>query len=171
MADKFMDYFTEEIEYPKMVGYEIMPWGHYWEYISSTFLNGFINYVDIKFAFLVDRYTIDDGYNDHEDVELKKQALIDFLRKKDVHTHLSEFQDDIIVLGEVEKNSYMFFWFDCDVSDCCIARFKTSDQLFKIKENLRAFVKEIYYEHTLDKQDEYDPTELPSECFTGWISF
>ena len=49
-------YFKYGQEYPEKIAFDPLPWGHYWSYVSTTFLNGFINYVDIKAAYVLNRY-------------------------------------------------------------------------------------------------------------------
>ena len=80
-----MDYFDDEVEYPNDVALNPLPMNTFWSYISSTFLNGFINYVEPLKVYVLDRY--EDDKTD-EVLNLPKQY----------HTELSQFGDDIILL-------------------------------------------------------------------------
>ncbi len=150
-----MDYFNDEIEYPNDVALNPLPMNTLWSYISSTFLNGFVNYVEILKVYVLDRYEDD-----------KTDAVLNLT--KQCHTDLRQFGDDIILLGKIENNEdslnkFMFFWFDMDVSDCCIGRFETTDN------------NEIVFEALLNWL-EYDNGilgfhELPKSFIKGWVSF
>ena len=54
------DYFEDNIEFPREVAHTMLPYGTVWAYISSTFLNGIINYVKPINYFVLDRYTAND---------------------------------------------------------------------------------------------------------------
>ena len=74
MKDKTIwNYFNESIDYPSEVAHNPIPYGTIWCYISSTFLNEFINYVNPIKCYLIDRYTPDDEKVDdnHTKGELK----------------------------------------------------------------------------------------------------
>lgn len=138
------DYFNEKIDYPSDVALNPIPYGTVWSYISSTFLNGFVNYVKPIACFVLDRYA-EDGeligdrnftvcnageFGKWHKWEGTKKQLIDAIKngsKAMAHTKLDCFGDDIILLTEIEPDKYMFFWFDMDVSDCSIGRFETTD--------------------------------------------
>jgi len=66
------DYFEDQIEYPRDVVSNPLPYGEVWTYISSTFLNGFINYVKPIKIFLIDRYTPDNEDITDRNVQVKK---------------------------------------------------------------------------------------------------
>lgn len=142
-----MKYFIENEEYPKFSDSEILPLGTEYVYVSSTFLNGFINYQDIVKAVLIKRYS---------------EADIKLPEKPDFHTKIHEFGDDVLILSK-HNDTYWYYWFDCDVSDCCIGRFKTSDTEEEI---IIEFMKSI---NDNDFIDEF--LEIPNDYFTGWISF
>lgn len=187
---KFLDYFTESIEYPRNVAANPIPMNTLWSYISSTFLNGFINYVTIIDAQLLDRYMkMDEYFNNAEDGpnqqyhdgtgwvqppdNLTKRALFDLYtnpKNRDV-PKLNCFDDDVLILsrcrddGSVDtKGMYMFFWFDQDVSDCGIGRFHTDEPEEVVIEKFRA-----YANHGL----RFGPaTTIPLTFFkNGWTSF
>lgn len=173
-------YFDENIEYPRKLALDPIPYGTVWTYVSSTFLNGFINYVEPIKCYVIDRYTSDDkNVGDKEYItkgDLKKKIIAGEL---DVyHTDLSSFEDDIIMLADIgEKGHYMFFWFDMDVSDCSIGRFKTEDTKEDViqsvvnwleqekKENAEQVIKESFDSGICDY------TELPLSFISGWVKF
>ena len=110
-----LQYFDEEYEYPsnEQLLHGIQP-GVLFSYVASTYLQGFINCVDIEAAVLLNRYS-------ETDEEFQKQ--IDSIKKEvaeqnEVHTSLYDY-DDILILGNT-KDMYVVFWSDGDVSDCNI---------------------------------------------------
>jgi hypothetical protein len=159
-----MNYFEDVIEYPDDIALEPIPMNILWSYISSTFLNGFINYVKPLKIYVLDRYSPD------------KTDEINNL-KSQVHTDLGQFGDDIIMLCEIEPNKYMFFWFDMDVSDCSIGRFETSDSKNIVFESLKNWLDEQKKENEGKVfQEQYDNGilnyhELPVSFIEGWVSF
>lgn len=164
-----MDYFNDEIEYPQDVALEPLPINTLWSYISSTFLNGFINYVKPIKVFVLDRY------KDDKTEEIKNL-------KPQPHTNLHHFGDDVIILAEIENHEggvkmYMLFWFDCDVSDCRIGRFETSDFSTVVIQSLVNWLDEMKKENEgrVFSQD-YDNGvlnyhEVPLTWLSGWLSF
>lgn len=164
-----MDYFDDEVEYPNDVALNPLPMNTFWSYISSTFLNGFINYVEPLKVYVLDRY--EDDKTD-EVLNLSKQY----------HTELSQFGDDIILLGKIENNDddlnkFMFFWFDMDVSDCCIGRFETTDNNETVCEALLNWLEEKKLENKGEIFNEDHDNgilgfhELPKSFINGWLSF
>jgi hypothetical protein len=123
---KFDDFFTESIEYPRDIALNPLPINTEYIYVSTTFLNGFINYVTIKRAWCLNRYLkLEDPYEEHgKNVELKvqepsgsskwinilelfqrmptKREVIEILNQKGRIYHCgldNDFQDDIIILA------------------------------------------------------------------------
>lgn len=154
------DYFEDNIEYPSEVVHNPLPYGTVWSYISSTFLNGFVNYVKPISCFVLDRYTADDEEIGDRNLTVcnkgefgkwhkwngTKRELITAICSGDkemCHTDMSCFGDDITILAEVEtdiedgKGRYMFFWFDNDVSDCSIGKFKTDDSKEQVVQSMK----------------------------------
>ena len=81
-------------------------------YISTTFLNGYVNYLNIYKVIMIERY------EKLEQIQLetvKADLMVDY------HTNYSKAPDDIILFGET-NSSYWFLWSDKDVSDSSIAR-------------------------------------------------
>lgn len=161
------DYFDDNIEYPKTIASDILPYGTLWEYVSFTLLNAFINHVDIIAGFVVDRYTKRDG----------KAELIESSIKKEKHANLRIFNDDVIVLGRIYSNKYMFFYFDYDVSDCMIGRFETDDDTEVIVQSIVNWLEECKVRNTGYTMTEHtesgriDYMQLPYEFFIGWLSY
>jgi hypothetical protein len=97
--------------------------------------------------------------------------------KRQTHTKLSQFGDDIIILSEIGENTYMFFWFDMDVSDCYIGRFETTDSKDKVIDSLTNWLNKQKEEN--EGKEFYEGIdngiwgyhELPLSFLEGWISF
>lgn len=180
----FMDYFTHQEDYPRHIAANPLPLNTVWDYVSNTFLNGFINYVEIVEAHLLNRYhqmseTIEanrlttyrepaGSFNWVKPSEnLTKQQVFDLFTQKNrmMHTPLGCLQDDVIVLSrckdENDATVYVYFWFDKDVSDCSIGRFVTEDSEEIVRQKFNAWLKNL----------KYTSTPIPTHFFQGWISF
>ena len=79
------DYFEDEIEYPRNVFENPIPMNVLWSYISSTFVNGFVNYgTPIGFwvghrynspECIVKAHVCDAGKTNWHDIEVTKKWL------------------------------------------------------------------------------------------------
>ena len=192
------DYFDDNIDYPNEVAHNPLPYGTVWCYISSTFLNGFINYVKPIKVYQIDRYECEDepkevkcrykgdNYTNWEKITVTKSELRKLVvgeKIKFMHTDLGIFGDDITLLTEIESNKeddkgrYMFFWFDYDVSDCCIGKFETTDTKEEVVQSMINWLDECKEENKNKVVEEkYDNgivnyTELPISFLNGWLKF
>jgi hypothetical protein len=160
----FWEIFEDSEDYPNDIVDRGVPQDTLYSYVSSTFLNGFVNYVKDPKAYLIERYgkfnedktlhTRDDG--DETDLEKYSAKL-----KNDFHRNYSTAPDDIVILAHTAK-SYWFFYSDRDCSDCCIGRI--SRNKFVDYEHYIALFKETFklYEKPVNF------IELPKP--TGWIT-
>lgn len=188
------DYFEMAFDYPQAVAHDPLPYGTVWNYISSTFLNGFINYVSPVSVIVLDRYTPGTKDLSAEGISIKDKgvpfqwhhwmgtkaglatALING-EKEMYHTHMNCFQDDIVVLAKIEGGGWMFFWFDCDGSDCSIGRFNTTDPEEHVIQSIRAWLAAQVKENNgvIMKEDTDNGicgyTELPVTFLSGWVRF
>lgn len=162
MTQDFEDkYLPDCQDYPDIAG-EILPLGTFYQYVSSSFVNGFLSCAKSTLkAFLIHRYG-------KEEENIKNAC--DFNSSNHVHAELGLLGDDILLLSKSEHGEYWFFWLDCDVSDCCIGRFKTDD--------LQEVVIESFIEYVKDRQkamgnpnSEKPPLELDISKLCGWIKF
>jgi len=166
MSKNIYDYFNDIIEYPE-INKEILPYNILYEYISSTFLNGFVNYAKWFKCWLIDRY-----YSN----EAKTENIIKFNTDNHPHTELGNLCDDIVLLGTME-DCYIFMYYDCDVSDCQIGRFKTEDQRFIIVDSvINYFKEEMEGKENIEWKENTESgirgyTEIDCKLLTGWISF
>jgi hypothetical protein len=193
------DYFEDNYEYPKEIAHNPIPYGVVWTYVSSTFLNGFINYVKPIKCYLADRYTSDDENISDRNIDYQNNGERDWFKfngtKKELkekivsgkfemyHTKLDCFGDDILILSEIETeenetiNRYMFFWYDMDCSDCSIGKFETTDTKEQVIESMVNFLEKCKYENKdsviKDGLDNgiINYTELPLSFLRGWVSF
>jgi len=189
---KIWDYFNDTIEFPKNVADDPIPYGEAWVYISATFLNGFVNYMKPFGCYVINRYKKEDADISDNNVSFgnwtkfkgTKKELIDLIisgKKEVYHTDLRCFSDDIIIVGEIEdgisddNGKYIFFWFDMDVSDCSIGRFKTSDTKEEILKSVENWLHEDYVENKNHEELHDDNTsgyhKLPLSFIKGWVSF
>jgi hypothetical protein len=194
------DYFENNVDYPSEVAHNPLPYGTVWCYISSTFLNGIINYVKPISCFVLDRYTADDENVGDRNFTVRnkgefgnwhkwdgtKKELINAItsgEKEMHHTDMNCFGDDITLLAEIETNEddnkgrYMFFWFDCDVSDCCIGKFETTDTKEEVIQSMINWLDENKEENKGKVVEEghdngiVNYSELPICFLKGWLKF
>lgn len=161
--------FDDCIDYPKPrdIISGIKP-GRCFEYVSSTYLNGFINYVDIIGGAMIQEYM-----NDEEFDEAIKRVE-DFTNSDEWHTKFNNGKeyDTTAVIGKVtdicdidENNTtdmYVIFIYDRDVSDCFIGgisanEFESDDEAYEsfiqfVSENAPRFIK------------------ISKKFFRGWIT-
>lgn len=150
-------HFPDALEYPDVCEICMKP-GAWQTYVSSTFLNGWINYVRIKKVFLITRY------RDHA----ANLAAVEACKNgRDVHTSLRVVGDDVLILAQEEGRSmWWVFWFDCDVSDCCIGRFESSETAEQLYADFEVWANAV----SLD-EGAAPALEVPVSSIHGWISF
>jgi len=189
------DYFHDNEDYPSDIAHNPIPYNTSWCYVSSTFLNGFINYVKPINAFIIDRYKLRDQDITDRKASVKKegewinftgtkQELINKLVSKELsmyHTKLDSFGDDFVILAEIEtseqlKGKYMFFWFDMDCSDCSIGKFETEDTPELVSQSVREWLNKESSQNSEPPNENSDNgifgyTEIPVSILNGWISF
>ena len=152
--NNIFDVFTDSIDYGStaIMEYGGLPEDTIINYISGTFLNGFINYVKPIKAYVVQRYR-DDWENEVLPEYEKVQA--------EHHTRLENIPDDKWILGETDKD-YWLFIYDMDVSDCSIGRVSKED--LTREEIIRLFEVSTL---TNDTNPNVQRAQLD---LTGWIS-
>jgi len=184
----FLDkYFPDgSIQYPNPT-LTMLEVGLYHTYLSSTFLNGWINYVTPLGASLITRYR---AHSKNLDVAAKfhDPENVDFRH----HTRLSLLGDDVVILACSEpdekhqflelppEKTYWLFWFDCDVSDCEIGRFRTTIPEPQLLEEFHEWAEQS----SQGLSDEYSGNDncqenrggtpaikLDVSRLNGWISF
>jgi len=181
---KFYNYFEDTIECPDDIAFNPLPFGIEYSCVSSTFLDGFINYVEILKSFVIGRYyDWDEEFEEEFELELRNSAnncnLIKkmFKTKNEIYNKLLEpeitvhskldtyFQDDVLILAKAKSSDeeeccYYYFWYDRDCSDSCIGRFKTEDSEDVV---VKSFVK-----HMKEIDNPYGEKEIPLLYFQKW---
>ncbi len=185
------DYFTDVISYPQfLLDKEILPVGTLYQYVSSTFLNGIVNYCQPIQCYVLDRYThrnsiIELKYCDGKDWHTfcgEKHVAIENFRTgkfKNLNGTISCFYDDVIILGQLSDDLYIYFYFDYDISDCAVGRFETNDNREKIIESIEDYIdacgknKDISFENFNEGIDIgiIGSTYMPLKFLNNWISF
>jgi len=185
----FLDYFDEEEEYPSP-SESMLPLGMCYHFISTTFLNGWINYVKIISAQLISRYQ---DYqmnlmNLSKTESLSKTTAFDL----DIGKY---FGDDVLILAKTknphiivkscilcgnpdsvenkEGYTWWFFRYDKDCSDASIGRFETEDTDEAVIYSFKEFANELSYDKESrygSKNSGHPAIELPLKIFKGWIS-
>lgn len=175
----FIDkYFNYVEDYPKKVIADILPMDILWCYISSTFLNGLVNYTDPVKCFIVHRYTeLDEkvGKPSWADKELTKQEIWNEVSSdpfRFFHMNLHVFGDDLALLS-YKDGVYSYFWFDCDVSDCEVGRFETSESLDQVIKDFEEYVIKQNDEMGYTASGTSEPWEIKIEWLKrwGWLKF
>lgn len=147
-------------------------------YISTTYLNGFINYTDeFIYAFMFNHYSTSEVY---------KLKCINVDNLKDfAHTDLSSFEkfDDIIIVSRV-YDGYIVFWSDMDCSDSCIIHitYECISKYFNVSIDKDRFILDPYIKTLVNNMiNNYwydDPgfiwkenfKEIPVSSLTGWVT-
>jgi hypothetical protein len=145
-------YFADSEDYPSVAN-DPAPMGVWQCYISQTYLNGWINYVrPYLSAFLITRY------RPHS---MNAAELAKFHESDPFHADLSSLGDDVLLLGRSEYDNnfgaYWVFWFDNDVSDCCIGRFVTDDDQATVIKTFEAWAQAT----SLEMSEQYAGGDLP----------
>ena len=120
--------FNKLAEFPIYTIGNILPFSTLYIGVSSDFLNIFINHVDIIKSFVISRY--------QERIETEEKVC-SFNKHKDNYNY---FGDDLIILGKPIKTfidgkwiesmlDYWYFWFDSNLCDCAIGRFKSAKNI------------------------------------------
>jgi len=187
MTKTFHNYFDDIEQYPT-IGMDILPMNVLYEYVSSSFLNGFINYTTIIKAFVLGRYhdwdeVLDEGEGDIS-VRVPPNTLtwktIHCKTKNELYKELTipgamyhgkldvDFQDDVLILSKSKVNEsgewcYFYFWYDRDCSDCSIGRFKTKDTETEVIEKFSTQCQKKY------EYNEFGSKEIPLHYFAGWV--
>lgn len=88
--------------------------GEEYTFITTTYMNGFINLVEVEKAFLL----FDGDYNEKDEIleNIENVSEINWF-----HTNLGRFSCPVTVIGSLE-DSYVVFFFDSDVSSCLMQR-------------------------------------------------
>lgn len=155
----FMDYFPLAVEYPEPADQPLKR-GLLFSYISSTFLDGWINYVEMKRAWLITRYRA------HAENVAKLAA---FHADTPIHPNLGALGDDVFILARSKRGDWWFFWYDCDVSDCCIgilSPWKDTDE-----QVLEAFDKFAADRHGRENgaAEHHPPLPIDVSKLRGWV--
>lgn len=179
----FLDYFKHSIDYTVDMVSGPIACGVLNRFVSSSFLNGFINYVTPVKAFVVSHYYRWDEPMDHiisiqNPPGSSKWKDFKCTTKEDAYKELiiagttfhslcdKHFNDDVAILTKCGKldirNCYLFFYYDLDSFDCSLGRFSTEDDEPLVIERFNLFIKSL---SSVDK-----PREIPLSYFNGWIS-
>ena len=191
----FIDtFFGDSVEYPlgrHGLPDNILPFGEYWIYVSSTFVSGFLNSGKIISACVLSRYTKNtEKFDEIYSVNMRppqistepptmKEVTRNHSSKQDVirdfingyrtyHMNLSMFRDDVLLLLRIsEEPNYMFVWLDNDVSDCCIGRFHSKN--YTEQEIIQSFVS--YANKYSQETNQEDAVILDVQWMQGWLTF
>lgn len=138
----FYDLFEENVEYPQNIAETGVPNNTLFEFVSNTYLNGIVNYTNVFYAVMVDRY--------EKTSSERKQEIYEALQDM-VHTNYSYADDDVVLLAETE-NCFWIFYYDGDVSDCEIGRVdKSLVSKEEFKQLYLASLHETYFELPLPR--------------------
>lgn len=167
--NEFLDrYFPVTREYPDPVELMMEP-GVLLEYISITYLTGWINYVEIASAFLVTRY------RRHQSNVADALVFNDPTAGR-FHTNLAtDLKDVVVILARAKHRptEWWFFYCDRDVSDCEIGRFVTDDAPERVLGLFAAHAHGSSEEGPECGENEASSAPaipLRPEAFTGWIT-
>lgn len=174
----FFDTFfpNGNIDYPEFAEQEILPFGLLYCYIGYSFLDGLVNNVihlrdhpTFK-AVLVNRYY--DEADQKESGGISKTDIIQNIANgKHHHTKLHEFKDDVAFLVKTEENVYWFIYYDRDVSDCSIGRFRSDVPFDDVYASMCQFIVEMDHVKNYGPAEAEPYLDIPNSAFRGWISW
>lgn len=181
--------YMDTIEYPSNdLLDEGVKDGISFDYVPTTYLNGFINCVQVIDAYMFRRYKILESYLmkrygsysqsliegnvDPNNLTWEQSCRMidkDAEELKHDFTHTIEKYDDLLILGKL-SDSYWIFWVSCDSSESCIGRlpistFETDNDA---KEAMRIAAKEFSVESSQGEGDNIK--QIPVQLFSGNIS-
>lgn len=188
MSDKaqlFFDLFESESQYPTLTGNtEILPVGHRYDYVSSSFLNGLVNFAGTPIAaFGIFLYHDIDGPStkpvqymnpagsliwQRTDEHLTRRQVFELLTESErlAHPELDKLDCNVMILFRSGEDIYWAFDFDQDVSDCSVGRFETAHTEQELIEIFRARAEQLAEAHQVK-----EVLEIPLSFFKGWITF
>ena len=187
-SDKFMCCFDETVDYPRDYAFNPLPIGTLYCYISSSFLNAFINNVTIVKAFVLGKsLNWNEEFDDPDDTYINVMqdhvwTKVNVRTKDDIfnaitqegavfHSKLdNDFKDDVLILGKVFNSDgtmyqWIFFWYSRDCSDCCIGKFTVDDTVVKDEAVIEMFGNFC----NSPNRSEYGSREIPLHYFRGWL--
>jgi hypothetical protein len=186
-----LPYFTEGgLTRRELVLDPLVP-GHVYDGLSDTVLDGFINYVQIIKAIVIDDRNplAKEGQSLNEidvcidskwtKIEPKtKQEAHMALFKDDcsgvTHPQINQLQDRVLILAKVEDTPlYWYFDYGFTGADCALGRFRTQHSQMYVEE---VFLDFAFNEHAKSLKDNRYPTshpiQVPISFFNrGWISW
>lgn len=143
-------------------------------YVSSSFLDGLVNYFSDRRVFLINRY----GIKDQED----KPVTIPHKTPREQYDELTRLpichfnplaHDDCLIFAQTEKD-YWIFWYDRDCSDCFLWRISKETAAMSFEELVSAFNDDMRERHRdwghYTDHDEAIIVEYPKATRFGWIS-
>ena len=160
-------------------------------YLADAVLDGFINYVKIVKAVVIDDRNplVDNDRPSLNEVDVRidsKWTKIEPKSKQEAHailfkdgcsgvTHpqINQLQDRVLILAKAGDSTYWYFEYGFTGADCAIGRFKTDDPQMYVEEIFMDFA---FSEHTKSLQENNypssHPVQVPASFFNrGWISW
>lgn len=182
------NYFYDQIDYPGEIAFDPLPINVVYNYVSNSFLNGFINYVEIVKAYTIGRYVdwdkpFEEDEEDYETIQVRKNSALVKIKVNNAlerytaliqpgavfHSRLDkDFLNDVLILSKAwnqdkTKFKWVYFWFDTDSSDCSIGRFETEDSDSIVVDSFTEYVKTLH-------SNSYGEKEIPLHYFIGWLN-
>lgn len=145
-----------------------VPIGVGYDYVSHTYVNGFINYLSDKkeerILYLVKRYAEEEEFVKYQNKLIEDSK--DF--NKWFHYDFGTAADDIIILSVLE-DSYVMLYNDRDCSDCMIARWPLDS--FENFEDFNKGVVEWYSNQIQEGEENSEWKGIVKIGYapTGWI--
>lgn len=129
--------------------------------VSVTYLNGFINYVDIVAAVLLHEYTNTAEEFAEQVADIEKQAA----EQRPPHTDCRKY-DNMLILGKT-NDKYVVFLSDNDVSDCAVGGLAL-ETFNTVSEAIDALYKQA--DQFVADGSALNYSKIPKSFFRGWIT-
>lgn len=128
-------YLPDAVEYPGGSLFDGMEWGVLYKYVNNWLVQGALCLAGrASRAWLLERY---DAFDPANYAEIERKSTENSCR----WINWSEFDDDVIVLARGDgAGEWWLFWFDQDVSDCRLGRFKSDDDLDTISAAIEQWI-------------------------------
>ena len=142
-----------------------VPAGIGYEYVSSTYVTGLVNYHKERLGqlLLLRVYSDEDEFGDWV-----KKVNDDFEDHKNwFHYNFSDARDDVVILSMLYDGTYVMYYNDRDCSDCCIYRWNADE--FSGFEDFCDHIYNFYKERVDDEKDCIEDVVRINSIPGGWL--
>ncbi len=161
--------FGRRVEYPSMSelldnGLERGTW---YSYVTSSYINGLLPYIEPVRAWLLRRYRIWPDDKDPTERPITDAEIAEW--EKAYHTKFIDLGDNVVFVGETARHWWVIYM-DCDVSDCRVGRV-TKESVWTVDDVLQWVGDHLLPDKREAGGDYGVRHEIPLGAMQGWRSF